>query len=90
MKTNTKRVVVFVLTLMVTALYSWRGLQYIGVVRCLPKIALVQYEDIIHHKHSSGLAELHLKCPFCKDRIKAVCYGYDDPRHRFELAERLQ
>lgn len=82
MKRIIKSVIIILIATSLALLTVWRCLQLLGFVQCIPTVALERYHECLSGAKSNGLAELHIKCPFCRGPIKALYYGYADRHYK--------
>ena len=80
MKVFSRSGIIISIIFIIVILFSWRCLQLCGVIRCIPKEALELYEECVHGDRPIGLADLHLKCLFCRKPVKGIYYGIADRR----------
>ncbi len=86
MRAMIRRAIIQPIIIIIVVILSLRCLQVCGVMRSLPVIAQERYDECIHGETHLGLAELHIRCPFCRGPIKAIYYGFAD-RHLVEYDE---
>ena len=77
-----KSVFNILIAILLVSLAVWRCLQFLGFIQCIPTEALERYEQRLSGTRTDGLAELHIKCPFCRGPINALYYGIVDRQYK--------